>query len=271
MPLRLSIALVGGLILSTLAANAQTPGFALSNFQTAFPGAIYVSPLDSKYTAPAIYRSYDAAPGLTASMQIEQICPADFRITRALKSLHKTISVEADYTDTVDKQFGIAIAGNIMRSVEASGNIEYQSMGTFSAVDVKAFRSDPDIAQFVLRHISANCRGIIRKHLAIGRAVFIAKAAIQAKNLNVHFDYGPKADAQAKCSRWLPWNCKVEVNADLRRNFGRAAKTYVTFALVADEIGGARKQVISEDIEAPSVATHRKSRTAGLPRARRSL
>jgi hypothetical protein len=146
---------------STFGAHAQTPEFTLSNFQTAFPGAIYVSPLDSSFSAPAIYRSYDSAPGLTASMQIEQICPDDFRRTRALRMLHKAVSVEADYADTVDKRFGIGLSGDVIKSIEASANIEYQSNGTFKAADVQAIRADPDIAETILQQLSKNCRGII--------------------------------------------------------------------------------------------------------------
>lgn len=232
------IAVVICFVLAIASARAQSvPQQALGTFGSPYPGALYVSPQDSSFSAPGIYRSLIPADKLESPLQITQICTRDFRETAALKTLFSGVSEAPGIKDTVHKDFAAKLSGLNFKFISLDASVEVKDEATYTATPLQVQSADDDVMAVVLSNIGDGCKKIVRDHLRLGRAVFIASKAIQAQNFTITFAIGPKADAGLKCA--LPIFCpNIGGNLDRQETRERRATKAVTFAIVPGDIGG---------------------------------
>lgn len=233
-------------------ALAQTvPATQLGGWSSAYPGAVYVSPQDSSFVAPGIYRSLGPAARVVSPMEITQICTRDFRETQALNKLFSRESEAAGLTDVVHKDFAAKVAGLDLKYVSLGANLEFKDEAAFSATPLHVVSADDDVAQTVLASIGASCKAIIAGHLKQGRAVFIAGKVIQAKSFSVSFSIGPKGDASVSCT--IPIFCNsgtgASVSGDAQRVMTRSSVQTVTFAVVPAEVADGRRELRPTDLQ----------------------
>ncbi|MDQ0509493.1 hypothetical protein [Ancylobacter amanitiformis] len=227
------------------AASAQTPGWS-QPFGSAYTGGIYVSPQDSSFAAPAIYRSF-GPPAAMGEMAVSRICTHDFRDIEALKSLYREQSTAPGVTIDAPKTFGASLTGLDLKVAQVGGQYESANSAKLSTGQLKVYSADDTVASDVLKAIGSGCRDLIAKHLKAGRAVFIAGQAIQAKEFKVAFVKGKKGSITVKCL--LPLFCPSgSLSGDRQFNESRSTADYVTFMLVPAEIDTNRVMLTRRDV-----------------------
>lgn len=235
--MRFAISAVLVAVSASLASAQSVPQQSLGSIFSPYPGAIYVAPQDSSFSAPGIYRSIERTETLESPIQITQICTRDFRETAALKSLYSGVSEAPGIKDTVHKDFAAKLSGLNLKIISIDAGLEVKNEATYTATPLQVQSADDDVIDVVLSNIGASCKKIILGHLKLGRAVFIAGKAIQAQNFTITFAVGPKADVAVKCL--LPIFCPgVSGGVDRQETRERKATKAVTFAIVPADIGG---------------------------------
>lgn len=246
----------------------------LSASSSVYPGAIYITPQDSSFLAPRIYRSVSTTPALTSPMEVIQICARDFRETKSLQGLYANVSEAAGVTDIVNKDIGAKLTGIDLKYVNLSAELEFKNEATITATPLRVVSADDDISSIVLASIRSDCKKIVREHLRQGRAVFVAAKAIQAKDFTIELNVGPKGSVEASC-RFI-FFCSSGPSARLearnQRQFKRSAIAPVTFALVPAEVSSGRTLVGEADLRDETarrrVAKRQLQRDAGIGQER---
>lgn len=238
---------LAGLVVAASVAHAQTPNWS-SRFSAAYAGAIYVSPQDSGFSAPGIYRSVERADPLSNEMTVSPICTRDFRETNALRALYRGVSDAPAVTIEAPKSFAASITGLNARVAELGAHYEAANSAALSTGPLKIHRTDDMVAADVLQGIGKSCRDVIAKHLRAGRVVFIADGAVQSKEFKVTLLKGKKGSLDFKCT-FFPLFCPGgSASYNNQQSETRIANNYVTFMLVPAEVDPGRAFLTRRDV-----------------------
>ncbi|HEY0236819.1 MAG TPA: hypothetical protein VGC86_17465 [Afipia sp.] len=220
---------------------------ALGNFDEVYPNSLYVTPQDSSFVAPGIYRSVSARK-FTNPIAISRICTKDFRETAALKSLPTSTSQVAGLSLNLPYKVTVGIDGLKWTVVSGGGNVDYQDSATLTMSPIQAIEADDDVADDVLAGIGPKCKKLILSHLKQRRVIFVGQKAIQANELTLTSTRGLKAGANVSCGLFCG-GAKLQGSYDGQKVFTRSSKTPVTVAIVPGLIDGDHYEVRTTDLK----------------------
>jgi hypothetical protein len=247
-----------------MAAHAQVSEWARAGVYPGYPGSFLITPQQSDYLAPAIYRSVNDTEHLGNPVEIRQICLEDIQAMVEKKIIHQTKAEAAGVENAVSFLAGGKLSADA-RVLKASLGAKYDHRVTLKTGPVRVFGSDDDnIASTILTNIKNKCRKTIGDHLKKKRMVFVADTAIQARDYEAVVERVAAGTGSAECGFFCRlFSVKGEVIAQYSNKSRRLApNTDVTIALVPAEIGN-RQSVNYADIGIPGTASPQTARPIG--------